>query len=139
MYSKYLKENICQARMMGQSWGTISVNFNVPKSSCCKIVKNIGAQWPFSKKPNLKVTGNVKKRLILAIQNMKETNARITASRKFVKNSWLLVSKKIVFTDETRYNIDGPDNDMSWQQTTCRRKAARRRCNHQMGYVTSIR
>ena len=171
MYSKDLKEKICQARMMGQSWGTISVNFNVPKSSCCKIVKNIGAQRPLSKKPNLKVTGNVKKRLILAIQNMKETNARITASslieksnirlskstvQRFLKNEgfkymnskkeivrtqkhkndrkeicqkWLIAgtsSKNIVFTDETRYNLDGPDNDMSWQQTTCRRKQPRR-------------
>ena len=86
--------------MSGTNDGTIIgnnfyVNFKVPKSSCCKIVKNIGAQRPLSKKPNLKVTGNVKKRLILAIQNMKETNARITAS-SLIEKSNIRLSKSTV-------------------------------------------
>ena len=42
---------------------------------------------------------------------------------------WLIggiASRKIVFTDETRYNLDGPDNDMSWQLPNKRRKRPRR-------------
>jgi transposase len=42
---------------------------------------------------------------------------------------WLVAgmpSRKIVFTDETRFKLDGPDNDMSWQQPKSRRKRPRR-------------
>ena len=38
---------------------------------------------------------------------------------------WLIggmLSKNIIFTDETRYNLDGPDSEMSWQQPGNRRK-----------------
>ena len=42
---------------------------------------------------------------------------------------WLMegaASQKIIFTDKTRFNLDGPDHDMSWQQPGHRRKRPRR-------------
>lgn len=159
------------ARQRGQSWKTISDNFGVPKTSCWAIVKNIHVPRPTSRKPNLKVTGNVKKRLMLALQGLKESNSRITSATvlrkanlnislstvlRFLKNEgyrylntkkvvaltqrhkaervkmckmWLMAgtaSRNIVFTDETRYKLDGPDNEMCWQQPTARRKRPRR-------------
>jgi transposase len=167
MYSKDLKEKVCAARRRGQSWSTISANFGIPRQSCCDIVKNIEKPRPPSHKPNLKVRGNIKKRLILAIRELKESNTRITSTSllnkahvkvsnrtvmRFLKNDgyqylnskkeialteahraarvshckkWLLQgvpSRNLVFTDETRFRLDGPDNDMSWQQPTSRRK-----------------
>jgi transposase len=159
------------ARNKGRSWNWISDNLGVPKSSCRRIVKDINRHGAVLQKPNLKVTGNVKKRLILAIQSLQEQNAHITSSnilkksnltlstrtvQRFLKNEgyrylnskkeivlkdhhkvirmenckkWLIggiASRKIVFTDETRYNLDGPDNDMSWQLPNKRRKRPRR-------------
>ena len=80
MYSKDLKEKIFLARQRGQSWNTISSNFGVPKSSCWKIVKNINASRALPRKPNLRVKGNIKKRLVLSLKELKDKNSRITSA-----------------------------------------------------------
>jgi len=52
------------------------------------------------------------------------TNAHKAARVDFCKK-WLIAgvaSRNIVFTDETRFSLDGPDHDMSWQQAGSRRK-----------------
>jgi hypothetical protein len=171
MYSKDLKEKIFSARQKGQSWNTISYNFGIPKTSCWKIVKNINAPRAPLRKPNLKVKGNIKKRLFLSLKELKDKNSRITSAsvlqrsnvrlsistvQRFMKNEgykylntkkeialtqkhkddrremckkWLIAgiaSRNIVFSDETRYKLDGPDNEMSWQQPGHRRKRPRR-------------
>jgi len=46
-------------------------------------------------------------------------------SRMEICKKWLIEgasSRKIAFTDETRYNLDGPDNDKSWQHPKYRRE-----------------
>jgi hypothetical protein len=51
------------------------------------------------------------------------------ASRVDFCKRWLIegtASKNIVFTDESRFNLDGPDHDMSWQRPHARRKHPRR-------------
>ena len=171
MYSKDLKEKIFLARQRGQSWNTISSNFGIPKTSCWKIVKNINAPRALPKMPNLRVKGNIKKRLVLSLKELKDKNSRITSAsvlrrsnvrlslstvQRFLKNEgykylntkkeialthkhkddrremcrkWLIAgrpSTNIVFSDETRYKLDGPDNEMSWQQPGHRRKRPRR-------------
>ena len=55
---------------------------------------------------------NPKKKIML---NVSQKTSRMEICKK-----WLIggaSSRKIVFTDETRYNLDGPDNDKSWQNT----------------------
>ena len=42
MYSKDLKEKICNARSKGMSWNNISTVFDVPKSSCGTFFKEDG-------------------------------------------------------------------------------------------------
>jgi transposase len=167
MYSNDLKLKIYAARQKGRSWNRISRNFGIPKQSCCDIVRKINVPRPPSHKPNLKVKGNLKKRLVLAIGELQQTNTRITSTcilekvhvgvstttvQRFLKNEgykyanskkeivlsnshkaarveickkWLIegvVSRNIVFTDETRFKLDGPDHDMSWQPPGARRK-----------------
>lgn len=167
MYSLDLKKRIRAARMRGMSWERISLKFEVPKSSCRKVVQQAECPRPPSHKPNLKVKGNVKKRVVLAIGELHKQNARITSSsimerahvhvcsrtvQRFLKQDgfkyantkkeialttahkaarleickkWLMEgvsSQNIVFTDETRFSLDGPDHDMSWQKSGCRRK-----------------
>ena len=51
------------------------------------------------------------------------------ASRVEICKKWLIEgapSKKIVFTDEKRLSLDGPDNQLSWQTSINRRKIQRR-------------
>jgi hypothetical protein len=131
------------------------------------MVKEKDKPRPLSHKPNLKVKGNVRKRLLLAIQNLQEKKSRISstsilekanvnlsnrtvqrfltadgykymktkkeivlseqnkAARTEICRKWLsegAPSRNIVFTDETRYSLDGPDSDYSWQQPKSRRK-----------------
>lgn len=167
MYSKDLRQKVYAARQRGLTWKTISTKFDIPRSSCCDIVRNINVPRPHSHKPNLKVKGNKKKRLILALNELQSKNMRISSSnllekahvgvskrtvQRFLKNegykylnskkeivltaqhkaarvehckNWLIKgthSRNIVFTDETRFKLDGPDHDMSWQQLNLRRK-----------------
>jgi transposase len=171
MYSKDLKTKICAAREKGRSWARISNDFGVPRSSCREICRNINAPHPPSHKPSLKIKGNLKKRLVLAIGALQQKNSRITSTsilekahvpvsartvQRFLKNEgykyanskkevslsdahkaarvdfckkWLIAgvaSRNIVFTDETRFSLDGPDHDMSWQQPGSRRKCPMR-------------
>jgi hypothetical protein len=122
-------------------------------------------------KPSLKVKGNIKKRLILAINALKDENERISSTsllkkanvqlstrtvQRFLKNDgysyinskkeiqmtkahktarveyckkWMIegaASKNIVFSDESRFNLDGPDHDLSWQQPQARRVRPKR-------------
>jgi hypothetical protein len=166
MYSQDLKQKIYEAKLRGLSWKVISENFDVPTSSCRNIVKNINKPKGAVRKPNLKVKGNIKKRMILAIQMLENCNTRITSTnifkkahvnvsartvQRFLKNEglkylnskkeirfteahkaarleickkWLIegvASKNIIFTDEKRFNLDGPDNQMSWQRQKKRR------------------
>jgi transposase len=167
MYSLDLRKRICAARANGQSWKTISDRFNVPKSSCYGIVVNKGKQRPQSHKPNLKVKGNIRKRLVLAVKDLVDRNHRISstsilekthvnvtsrtvqrflrsegykymnikkeidlskqnkASRVAICRKWLsegVASRNIIFTDETRFSLNGPDCNYSWQQPKSRRK-----------------
>jgi transposase len=167
MYSNDLKWKVFAERQKGQSWSKISVNFDIPITSCHDMVRKINKTRPPSHKPNLKVKGNVRKRLVLAIKELQEKNTRITTPnvlekahvrvshrtvQRFMRNEgykyanskkeivltaqhkvarveyckkWLIEgvpSRNIVFTDETRYILDGPDHDMSWQQPGSRRK-----------------
>jgi transposase len=153
------------------SWERISQKFEVPKSSCRKLVHHADCPRPPSHKPNLKIKGNVKKRLVLAIGELQKQNTRITSSsimerahvkvcsrtvQRFLKQDgyryantkkeialttahkatrreicrkWLMegvTSQNIIFTDETRFSLDGPDHNMSWQKSGCRRKGPRR-------------
>jgi hypothetical protein len=171
MYSSDLKKKICAARQKGRSWNRISSDFDVPRSSCREIIKKIHVPRPPSHKPSLKVKGNVKKRLVLAVGELQQTNSRISSTtilgkahvkvsartvQRFLKNEgykymnskkqipltdghkasrmescrkWLIegtASKNIVFTDESRFKLDGPDHDMSWQQSHARRKHPKR-------------
>jgi hypothetical protein len=171
MYSLDLKEKVIKARSKGWSWKRISEAFDMPMSSCRKIVAHKDVPRPPSHKPNLKVKGNVKKRLLLAISDLEKQNSRITSSSilakahvnvsnrtverfmakdgyKFMNSKkeivltaahkvarveickkWLTegsASQNIIFTDETRFSLDGPDHDMSWQRPGHRRKRPRR-------------
>ena len=171
MYSSDLKKKIYAAREKGRSWSRISDDFGIPKAFCRWIVRKINTPHPPSHKPSLKVKGNVKKRLILAIGSLKQANERISSTsilkqahvkvskrtvQRFLKNEgycyvnskkeiplsashkaarvecckkWLIegvASKNIVFTDESRFKLDGPDHDMSWQQPHARRTRPRR-------------
>jgi DDE superfamily endonuclease/transposase len=167
MYSKGLRTKVYYARQKGRSWNRISLDFGIPKQSCCDIVRRFHVPHPPSHKPNLKVKGNLKKRLVLAIGELRQANTRITSTnilekahvgvsavtvQRFLKaegykyanskreivlsnahkvarveicKKWLIegaASRNIVFTDETRFCLDGPDHDMSWQQPGDRRK-----------------
>jgi hypothetical protein len=171
MYSNDLKKKICAARQKGRSWNRISSDFDIPKSSCRDIVKKIHLPRPLSHKSCLKVKGNVKKRLVLAVGELLKSNTRISSTtllekahvnvsartvQRFLKNEgykymnskkqiplsdahkasrmefcrkWLIegaASKNIVFTDESRFKLDGPDHDMSWQQSHARRRHTKR-------------
>jgi len=166
MYSKDLKTKIHIARQKGRSWNRISDDFGIPKSSCRDIINKIHVSRPPSHKPTLKVKGNIKKRMVLAIGELQKNNTRISSTnilekahvklsartvQRFLKNDgynymnskkeislnntqkasrmefcrkWLIegaASKNIVFSDESRFKLDGPDHDMSWQQPHARR------------------
>ena len=167
MYSKDLQKIIHEARQKGQSWNVISNNFGIPKSSCRNLVKCFGKTQQHFRKPNLKVKGNTKKRMELAIGSLQETSTRVTSTnilrksgvklskstvQRYLKTSgynymnskkeiilknchkqarveicknWLIEGvpgKNIVFTDEKRFLLDGPDNNFSWQTSKNRRK-----------------
>ena len=171
MYSLDLKKKVIKARSKGWSWKRISDVFDMPMTSCRRIVARKDVPHPPSHKPNLKVKGNVKKRLHLAISDLEKENSRITSSSilakahvnvsnrtverfmnkvgyKFLNSKkeivltatlkvarveickkWLMegtASQNIIFTDETRFSLDGPDHDMSWQRPGHRRKRPRR-------------
>lgn len=171
MYSNDLKQKILAARQKGRSWSRISKDFDVPMSSCRGIVKGIDTPHPPSHKPSLKVKGNLKKRLVLAINELSSKNERISSTsimkkahvkvstrtvQRFLKNEgyhylnskkeipltrahkaarvehckkWLIegaASKNIVFSDESRFKLDGPDHDMSWQLPYARRTRPKR-------------
>ena len=68
MYSEDLKKLIVKVRDMGKSWNVLSENFGLPKSTCRNIVKNFGKPCGRIKKNNLKVKGNIKKRLCLGVK-----------------------------------------------------------------------
>lgn len=175
MYSQDLKKKVWQARQRGFTWNQLEHNFGIPKSSCRDLVKKYGKPPSAAPKNNLKIKGNKKKRLVLAIQRLKECGERITAPKILCKSSvsvslrsvqrflnkeglkymnpqntivlsdrhkaerhemckkWLIrgsASTNIVFTDETRFPLDGPDHIMTWQDPKNRTK---RECRQQGG------
>ena len=59
---------------------------------------------------------NPKKKIMLTVSQK--------TSMMEISKIWLIEStssRKIVFTDETRYDLDGPDNDNSWQNPSNKR------------------
>lgn len=167
MYSLDLKKRILAARAKGQSYKAISERFAVPKTSCYDIVCKKNVRRPIAHKPNLKTKGNIRKRLILAVNDLKERNRRISSTsilekahvnlssrtvQRFLKaegykymklkkeivlstknktsrmetcKQWLsegAPSRNVIFTDETRFCLDGPDCNYSWQKPKSRKK-----------------
>ena len=90
-----MKKKIFAARQKGRSWSRISEDFDVPKSSCRGIVKGIDAPHPPSHKPSLKVKGNLKKRLILAMNGLNGKNERVS-STTILKKTNVKVSTRTV-------------------------------------------
>jgi transposase len=95
MYTKDLKEKVWQARHRGFSWNKLEQNFGVPKSSCRDFVRNYGQTPTVAPKNHLKIKGNKKKRLVLAIQRLTDDGERITASNVIYKSN-VSVSMKTV-------------------------------------------
>jgi hypothetical protein len=72
MYSLDLKEKVIKAQSKGWSWKQISEVFNMPMSSCQKIIAYKDVPNPPSYKSYIKVKGNVKKCLLLAISKLEK-------------------------------------------------------------------
>ena len=65
----------------------------------------------------------------LKIKREIQLSDRHKTERKGICRDWLMngtSSKKVAFTDESRFNLDGPDSQMSWQHSKNRMKRPRR-------------
>ena len=58
MNSEDLRKKVYEACQSGHSWKSISTNFEVPKTSCRRVVEQLNSPTKESHKPNLKTKGN---------------------------------------------------------------------------------
>lgn len=160
MYSQDLVKKVQAARKRGHSWNELQRLFQLPKSTCRNFIIQEGRSRNIQRGNNLKVRGDVQKRLKLAVQRLTKAGERITAPKllsrttvdvsistvqRFLRREglkytnpqtrillsaahkakrhemcqkWLTAgeaSRNIVFTDEARFSLDGPDCIKSWQ------------------------